>query len=320
MGSVNNSVENHGNNSGFWVGINHGHIHLASEKLPVAADAAFNAHGNDHLGCLPGTRTEILDAINKWAKSTSRESIFCWVTGGAGTGKSSIASEAARTLDKEGLLGASFFFKRVSELKPLLANAIEENPDIAERSLKEQWERLCLRPLLALEHDRTIARVVVIDALDECDSEIHRDDLTTILQLLPQVQQAKSLLLRFVLTGRPERSIGLALGKTEPYLYRVNLNNVHQQAIDRDIFTFLEHRLSEIRAQHQLDNGWPGNEALNWLLDRARPLFIAAVTLCRFIGDTNWDPEERLEAVLEDQTHYVSKLDEVYLPVLRQIT
>ncbi|PYI18672.1 hypothetical protein BO99DRAFT_433402 [Aspergillus violaceofuscus CBS 115571] len=189
MGSVNNSVENHGNNSGFWVGINHGHIHLASEKLPVAADAAFDTHGNDHLGCLPGTRTETLDAINK------------------------------------GLLGASFFFKRgggdrghakrlfptlaqqlaqqVPDLKPLLANAIEEDPDIAEKALKEQWERLILQPLLALKHDRTIARVVGIGALDESDSEMHRDDLTTILQLLPQVQQAKSLLLRFLLMSRP---------------------------------------------------------------------------------------------------------------------
>ncbi|RAL12411.1 WD40 repeat domain-containing protein [Aspergillus homomorphus CBS 101889] len=335
------SVQYQGNNLGFWVGINHGDIHAASEGLPIADGATYDAYANEHLGCLDGTRTEILDRIEKWAVSTQGECIF-WLNGGAGTGKSCIAFEAAKRLDKEKLLGASFFFKRgggdrghakrlfptiarqlkrhVPPLKPLVITAIKENPGIVEKSLREQWDKLILQPVLALGLDRASTMIVVIDALDECDSEPHRDDIRTILQLLSQAQKSNRLLLRFLLTSRPEHTIRLVFDKMSDGLVSLDLNNdVREEQIDRDISIFLELTFTRIREDNDLDLCWPGDKALERLLHRTKPLFIAAVTLCRFIEEARWESEERLEEVLADQTDYVSKMAEVYLPVLRQL-
>jgi hypothetical protein len=49
------------------------------------------------------------------------------------------------------------------------------------------------------------------------------------------------------------------------------------------------------------------------------PLFISAATLCRFINNANWDPQDRLQEILADQSTYVSKMASTYLPVLKQL-
>ncbi|PYI35418.1 WD40 repeat-like protein, partial [Aspergillus indologenus CBS 114.80] len=314
--------------------------------LPIAEGAAYDAHENEQLGCLPGTRAEILDTIQEWAKSAPRECIF-WLNGGAGTGKSSIAFEAARILDEAKLLGASFFFKRaggdrgnakrlfptlaqqlaqkVPRLQPLVARAVEENPEIGKKALREQWNHLVLQPVLGLEPypkaepDTPAPIVIVIDALDECDSEMHRDDVRTILQLLPQVQRQESIPIRFLVMSRPEHSIQLVFNRLNCPLRIFNLNNVRPEQIDRDISIFLEHALTDIRDRNQLSSSWPGDEVLQKIVQRTRPLFIAAVTLCRFIADPTWNPEDRLEEVLSDQNEHVSKMAEVYLPVLKRL-
>jgi hypothetical protein len=52
----------------------------------------------------------------------------------------------------------------------------------------------------------------------------------------------------------------------------------------------------------------------------AVPLFIFAVTVCRFVEDSRWDPEEQLQSILSYQTaSQVSKLDRTYLPILDRL-
>lgn len=56
------------------------------------------------------------------------------------------------------------------------------------------------------------------------------------------------------------------------------------------------------------------------LVEVAVPLFIVAATMCRFIADQAWDPEERLNKLLEYRTMSLnSKLGSTYLPVLDQL-
>lgn len=53
----------------------------------------------------------------------------------------------------------------------------------------------------------------------------------------------------------------------------------------------------------------------------AVPLFIVAATVYRFVGDSNWDPRERLETIL--QFPGIGKLEQIaqiYLPVLTQLS
>ena len=52
----------------------------------------------------------------------------------------------------------------------------------------------------------------------------------------------------------------------------------------------------------------------------AVPLFIFAATVCRFVRDTRWDPEERLAIVLQYQTaSQTSRFNKTYLPILDQL-
>src|SRR5579862_2444811 len=137
-------------------------------KLPIAGGASFDSHMEEHNArCLPNTRTELLCHIRKWARDKNGKPIF-WLSGMAGTGKSTIARTIARSFARQDQLGASFFFKkgegergnatrffttiardlidRVPGLISGIAEALDADPGISERLLKDQFEKLILYP------------------------------------------------------------------------------------------------------------------------------------------------------------------------------
>jgi hypothetical protein len=66
---------------------------------------------------------------------------------------------------------------------PRVQKAIDDNPNISEKVLREQFEKLLLDPLSRIEQrEETTRRVIVIDTLDEYELE---DDIGIILRLLP---------------------------------------------------------------------------------------------------------------------------------------
>ncbi|KAH1664255.1 hypothetical protein KXX46_005601 [Aspergillus fumigatus] len=165
--------------------------HIVLGKLEGAMEAGFESFSDqDEVQCLPGTRTELLLKVMEWAISPSQKSIF-WLKGMAGTGKSTISRTVARSLKDTNHLGASFFFKRgegdrgnakkffptltrqlmlwSSELRFGVQKALDDDPDIASKSLREQFEKLLLQPLLSLNQPgpQPQITVMVIDALDE---------------------------------------------------------------------------------------------------------------------------------------------------------
>src|SRR5271156_3487537 len=85
----------------------------------------------------------------------------------------------------------------------------------------------------------------------------------------------------------------------------------------RHEFARIRAEYSKRRPQYPLPPDWPGDRNIQGLVEMAIPLFIFAATVCRFIGDPKWDPEERLATVLRYQTtSQASKLDKTYLPIL----
>lgn len=307
-------------------------------RLQTAKGATFDSYDNQHSECLPGTRRDLLHEIDEWAQSPHGKCIF-WLNGMAGTGKSTISRTVAISLQKQQLLGASFFFKRGEEdrgtakkffptlteqlvsniphIKPQVQKAIDDDPNISEKMLREQFEKLVLDPLLGIEQpEQTISKVIVIDALDECYSE---KDIDVILRLLPQVQRSTSVRLRFLLTSRPELSIRLGFaGITDAHQDFV-LHEIDKAVIEHDIALYFQDQFLRLRQKRSFPPGWPGDVATQKLVEKAVPLFIAAATLCRFIGDINWNPQKRLEAILTDQSTYVSRMDGTYIPVLKQL-
>ncbi|KAF3934332.1 hypothetical protein ABW19_dt0210025 [Dactylella cylindrospora] len=308
-------------------------------NLPVAKGAAFGSFEDQHEPeCLPGTRVDLLTQITQWTNDPPENSKgILWLVGRAGTGKSTISRTVARSLQHRGQLGASFFFKRseasrsnsaqlfttiahqLAVLLPCIAlsiqKAIQSDPDIPRKALKEQFDKLILRPLFEANlptHGSGL--ILLVDALDECEG---KEDVKLIIYLLTQL---KDIRVRVFLTSRPDLPILPTFKRLSVGEYKdIILHNVPK--IEDDISLFLENELSKIREERYLPQEWPGRHIIEELTKRAIPLFIYAATLCRFIGDDNWDPEEQIKVVLADYNAnwQESQLHKTYLPILNQL-
>ena len=260
-----------------------------------------------------------------WADGRNERCIF-WLSGMAGTGKSTIARTVARKYEDRNRLGASFFFSRgggdvshagkfftsiaiqlankSSSLKRYIPEAVKDNSGVASQTPRDQWNRLILEPLSKLEADSLQSPLIlVIDALDECEGE---DDIRGILQLLAQAQSLETIQLRIFVTSRPETPIRLGFRTMPEILHQdLVLNDISRAIVDQDIYIFFEHKLSEIRnMSDDLPVDWPGKKTIDLLVLKAHGLFIYAATVCRFIeeGGEQWPPQDLLDLVLPDDS------------------
>lgn len=310
------------------------------DKLPIARGAEFNSYMDQHEDeCLPGTRTKLLHQIAEWAVSPQGKCIF-WLNGMAGTGKSTISRTVANSFKQEKLLGACFFFKRgegdrgnaikmfptitrqllsrLPQLIPGVRKATQNDPDIATKSLKEQFNKLLLQPLVGLIHsDHRQTIVIVIDALDECELD---NDIRAILQLLPQLQGSSAVRVRVFLTSRPELPIRLGFSEITNHDYQdLALHEISEAVTEHDISLFLKDRFRKIRDKTDVPPDWPGDDNVRTLVTMSVPLFISAATVCRFVEDPKWEPAVRLAEILEGQAKYATKMDKTYLPILTRL-
>ncbi|KAL2046029.1 hypothetical protein N7G274_001476 [Stereocaulon virgatum] len=128
--------------------------------LAFAEKAPFNSIDRQYEPtCHPDTRVDLVGKIYAWADGQDKQRIF-WLSGLAGTGKSTIARTVAREHSDKKRLGASFFFSRgggdvsharkfvttiavqlaenVPSLKPHICHAIANRSRIAGLSLQDQ--------------------------------------------------------------------------------------------------------------------------------------------------------------------------------------
>ncbi|KAI9858001.1 MAG: hypothetical protein M1813_007971 [Trichoglossum hirsutum] len=296
--------------------------------LPYAAQAPFYSSDNsdkqhDRI-CLPNTRVGVLNEISEWANRANGGCIY-WLNGMAGTGKSTIARTVARRFHKQKSLGASFFFSRgtddrshagkffttialqLANISPTLnehiRKAVAEHNDIADRSQRDQWRHLILQPLSMLKANPCQSSLVlVIDALDECDSD---KDVRGILQLLTEAKSLRPTELRIFVTSRPEVPIRLGFRNMPDILHQdLALHQISRTVVNKDIFGFFKFKLEEIRkASDYLPVSWPGKETIDLLVLKADGLFIYAATVCRFVEESGeqWAPDDLLHLFLPNE-------------------
>ncbi|KAL9633166.1 MAG: hypothetical protein Q9204_003506 [Flavoplaca sp. TL-2023a] len=306
-------------------------------KLPTAIDAAFDSYHRQHETlCMENTRVELLQQYRDWG-ATHPKPLY-WLSGMAGTGKSTIARTLAHHFHSIGTLGGSFFFSRSSgeannaaqfvgtlarhlanvspQLKRLISEAIASHEDVIRQGLPNQWKELILTPLSNYQSTGRTVLNFVIDALDECGSD---DDIKFILQLCVQVKTVKEVDLGVFVTSRPEIAIRLHFDAIPDIIHqKLDLRDVPRHVVEQDLAVFVERELDRV-SQEQRIFGWPNDEDIHSLVRLSDCLFIFAATACRFITTSDWDPKERLSEVLIAGSATgvnAAGLDSMYLQVL----
>jgi hypothetical protein len=282
---------------------------LQLEKLICAKYATFDAYndGEGSFGCYGETRKEVLEKVEHWGADQDGKCIF-WLSGMAGTGKSTIARTVAGRFKEKGELVVSFFFKKGQELrgdakalfttlatqlasvmpdlKPSICRAIEKDPNISEKTPGRQWEDLIFKPLQDFKCGlfKSPTLILVIDALDECRSQGYGSNIPAILDLFYQVKTVQNIRVRVFITSRPE----LEITQKFPEIQHHNLMLDRPDDLAntrRDISIFLKAKLQEVanRQKPPFGSDWPGNDTMQQLLGKAGHLFIYAATISRFL-------------------------------------
>lgn len=294
---------------------------------------------------LPGTRTPILDDMEAWAigGDDTPQPPFFVLAGASGAGKSTIAYEFARRLDRDKLLGATFFFVRGDEklsttrfIVPTLAYQLSQNQpklfsSIAKgvrkrlykgqiQKLEDQLNDLIVIPLKALPSSRPPV-IVVIDAVDECTLSA-QDEVAHLLYLLQDNIHRLSLPLRILITTRSDLHIENALrsSRFRDIAEPLKLYGIPRSAVDDDITLYLSDRLKQFPYSEELI--MKRSNAVMDLTTRAGDLFIYASTALDFLIKEADGPDfavKRLDILLANVSKSAisrSQLDSLYVDVL----
>jgi len=293
---------------------------------------------------MPGTHTDILDGILAWIHGEESEQNILWLCGSPGAGKTAIASSVVSELNKAGAPRASFFCKRdstalcdpsaifrsfafdLAEFDPAIRESVLRvlkeddvaNVDVMASSIDWQFNHLLRKPSkVHPSRESSTARVVVVlDALDECGSEIGMSQERRVL--LECLQQWSSLppSWKLLVTSRSESDIERSLLGVSKKI-ELHTGDLVTKTSAQDLARFLKDRLSYMMADFEtLPRPWPKDAEIAALVKHAAGLFQWADTAISFIGQ---DPVVHLNFVIRgDWNQAGDKLSQLYVKILER--
>ncbi|KAF8294749.1 hypothetical protein DL93DRAFT_2034182, partial [Clavulina sp. PMI_390] len=230
--------------------------------------------------CLPGTRTEILDTIIKWATGSQlpanppfylhqldQHKHVAWLCGVAGSGKSSIAMSVALAAHASGMLGAYYRFSTVNQaqLNPstlfstIACQLASQNRKTEEQlvSIVKNCDRLTQQSTNPLQQLNTFVlpllnsnnsstgqphTIIIIDAVDESGSIGMRQG---ILQCLAELESKIPHSVRVLVTSRYELDVQDAV---HPSLHTAILlmDQIPHDSTEQDIRLYIHHMLDHV--------------------------------------------------------------------------
>ncbi|RXW23976.1 hypothetical protein EST38_g1899 [Candolleomyces aberdarensis] len=269
------------------------------EKLGKVEGAEYS-NAKRGSGCIAGSRVSLLAMLLMWATDPVSPHLF-WLSGLAGTGKTTVSKTFCSQLRNRRLLGASFFCtlqesdKRdvyliiptlariLAEERPRFGEALEEilESDIAcrnptEMDLKEQYLKLILQPA-----EQTLAAdellVLSVDALDECEDKAAIRCFTEAV-----LSQKPAIPLKFFLTSRPEISLRESFGSSTHHGW-LRLHDIEANIVKADVLIYLNYQLKCISTLYEYyQANWPPPE-IQTLANVSGTLFIIAATMVKYI-------------------------------------
>ena len=262
-----------------------------------------------------------------WIEDPVRPTRLLCLTGAAGAGKSALQQNIAGKCSEKKILAAAFFFsasdytrnnlskvvptmsyqiaQKDARFRTTLAESVEQDPLIFDKSLKTQFDSLVVRPWTAVygagEAAQPTLQAVLLDGLDEClDTQRQEELLTAIKDVL---LSNPHLPFRIFLSSRPEWPIRTALGPPG-YLhhlaYHIRLSDDYDASAD--IRLMLQRRLKDVGIRRgdprALAGLWPTEDDIQQLVFAASGQFVYAATVIKYVAEVRGSPVDRLRVVL----------------------
>ncbi|KAJ3521888.1 hypothetical protein NMY22_g12126 [Coprinellus aureogranulatus] len=347
-----------------------GHSETAIQCLQhhIAVGAIHNSDERcDAPTCYPETRVAVQEDILSWITHGHQDAQpmqIMWLSGPAGSGKTAIAASVAEACQERGLLAASFFFSSFSPspersskrcLVPTLAyqllqheglegmeryvlKAIQRDPAIFRKRMRDQFEALILRPLRGLWSQSAgrpadVPNVFIIDGVDEVQAEqmsypsqlvaprADSDDHFEIISSLLHAAKDPAFHFRIIVVTRPERVFTeFFSGRAENYCKHLFLDEKYDPDLDIRLYTRLN--IAKLQRLYRLSPSWPSEASLSELVRKASGQFIFATTVIRYISDGRRPPPAQLDDLLsasreENRSNPFGALDALYTHILK---
>lgn len=315
----------------------------------VATNAILNAGGRAHpVACYPGTREAVMNDIDKWAQTEGLCKLM-WLSGPAGSGKSSIVQSYAERCIQRNIISANFFFFRpdatrnharslaatllyqIIDFYPQVKVAIEaiitEKPLILKGSLQDQFKNLILLPFREIHQRSSHSKrriVLLIDGLDECSSSA-RQEQQAIIEILHSLVLHDCSPFIALVASRPEAHLTMSFNSISSNVKTIFLDE--RYGASADIRYYVTKELSKIKKNHHLahtlDINWPSAARINDIVEKSSGQFLYADLAIRFISTSPASPDLSLETVLGirpvKKDSPFSELDAMYTYILSQV-
>ena len=284
--------------------------------------------GTGRPECLENTRVRTLQYIREWVSGTGDSNILP-LTGGAGTGKSTIATTIAETRRRSGHPACHLFFLRgksdpstvirtisynlavsIPSIARFIHEEVKRSGELSSATLKSEFNILLHNPLSSITSEISHPILIVLDAIDECGTPQSRQVLMSILRDgIPSLHSA----IRFVMTGRPEEDI--IPFASLPNVRHITLDHQSEESM-HDVPAYIEYELGMLRSSNMLrvPSDWPWGERLRTFSRSANGLFIWASTAVKFIRDGRLNRFKRLERLVNNPR--LLNLNDLYIIVL----
>jgi hypothetical protein len=311
----------------------------------ISEDASYDSRARfPPPRCHPGTRVRVLKTITDWINDPDPPQRIFWLSGPAGAGKSAIAQTIAEHCEGT-RLAASFFFQRntsdrgvldrlfltlawqlatsIPKLRPYLESTLKAERSIHAKSINVQFDRLFMKAFELLLRNEPGLRpekgLVIVDALDECNSDQDQKDFLTLIE---NELASRRIPLRFLISSRPEPHIQETFNMDT--MKRITSALVLDETFgpNDDIRKYLEDEFSRIFTGRRISLSPPDAVIINHLVSEASGQFIYASTVIKFVDKKDRNPRKQLEIILKrrraNPTSPYTPLDQLYTEILSQ--